>query len=67
MPRRLGRFVSFRAAARLATGSTALGNPVSPSNVGGPGGSLVSGRERSLAQIEIARQNTNDTATMTSP
>ena len=35
--------------------------------VGGPGGSLVSGRDFSLAQMESAKQRRNETATITKP
>src|SRR5262249_50524973 len=67
MPRKLGRLVSLRAAFKLATGSTAFGKPTMPSMVGGPGGSLVSGRDFSLAQIDTARHRANDAATITKP
>ncbi len=38
-----------------------------PATVGGPGGSLVSGRDFSLAQNDKPRQSANDAATKISP
>jgi hypothetical protein len=66
-PRNSVRFVMARAARKVLTTSTRSGKPTTPVVTGGPGGSLVSGREACFAQAEMPMPMTNADSTIKRP